>query len=54
MHYDENHPPEQCANTPNWWRLACELSKFKEPEKALNLLLAIAGPMLKEDSHDGQ
>lgn len=45
--------PEKYANKPNLWRLACELSKFKEPEKALNLLLAIAGPTLKEGG-DGQ
>ena len=25
--------PKKYANTPNLWRLACELSKFKEPEK---------------------
>ena len=46
--------PKKYANTPNLWRLACELSKFKEPEKALNLLLAIAGPMLKEDGDEQQ
>ena len=40
--------PKKYAHTPNLWRLACEPGKFKEPEKALNLLLAIAGPMLKE------
>lgn len=46
-----NHPPEY-ANYPNLWRVACELSKLKEPYKALDLLLDLAGPMLEEDDHD--
>ena len=29
--------PEECADKPNLWRLACELSKFEDPEKALAL-----------------
>ncbi len=47
---------EKYAHKPKLWRVVCELSKFKEkePEKALNLLLAIAGPMLKEGGHDEQ
>ena len=53
LHYDENHPPEQYAKTPNLWRLACELSKFKNPYKTLDMVIAIAGPMLKEGG-DGQ
>lgn len=53
MHYDENHPPEQYAKTPNLWRLACELSKFKNPYMTLDMVIAIAGPMLKEGG-DGQ
>lgn len=46
------NPPPEYANYPNLWRLACELSKLKEPYKALDMLLAVAGPMLKEDDHD--
>lgn len=42
------------AQKPNLWRLACELSKFKEPYKALDMPLALAGPMLKEADHDQQ
>lgn len=45
--------PEKYADTPNLWRLACELSKFKNPYKTLDMVIAIAGPMLKEDE-DGQ
>ena len=41
--------PEEYANKPNLWRLACELSKFEDPEKVLALMLAIAGPMLKKE-----
>lgn len=41
--------PEQYANKPNMWRVACELAKFKEPYKALDMLMALAGPMLKQE-----
>ena len=34
--------PKKYANTPNLWRLACELSKFKNPYKACDMLLALA------------
>lgn len=44
--------PEKYADRPNLWRVACELSKFKEPDKALDMLLALAGPMLRGDGHD--
>ena len=37
------------AETPNFFRLAKELSKFKNPYKAADMLLALAGPSLKED-----
>lgn len=40
------------AQKPNLWRVACELSKFKEPYKTLDMLLA--GPLLKEGDHDEQ
>ena len=47
--------PEEYANRPNLWRLACELSKFDNPYKAADLLLAISGPMLKKEAdHDEQ
>lgn len=54
MHHDMNHPPKKYANTPNLWRVACELAKFKNPERAVKMLLALAGPMLKEVDHDEQ
>lgn len=45
--------PEKYANTPNLYRVACELAKFKDPYKALNVMLALAGPLLKEaPAHD--
>ena len=37
------------AETPNFFRVARELSKFKSPYKAADMLLALAGPSLKED-----
>lgn len=40
--------PEKYANKPNLWRLACELSKFNEPYKAVDALRTLAGPLLKE------
>ena len=46
--------PEKYADTPNLWRVACKLSKFKNPYKAVDALLAVAGPMLKEADHDEQ
>ena len=46
------NPPPEYANHPNLWRVARELSKCKEPYKALGLLLTLAEPMLKEDDHD--
>ena len=53
MHHDMSRPPEQYAHKPNLWRVACELSRFKDPYKALDMLLALAGPLLKEGG-DGQ
>lgn len=40
--------PERCADTPNFLRLAQELNKFKHPDKAADMLLALAEPLLKE------
>lgn len=54
MHYDMSRPPEKYADMPNLWRVACELAKFKDPHKACDMLLALAGPMLKEADHDEQ
>ena len=45
---DMSRPPEKYANMPNLWQVACELAKFKDPYKACDILLALAGPMLKE------
>ena len=36
------------SETPNFFRIAKELSKFKSPYKAADTLLAVAGPILKE------
>lgn len=41
--------PEKCANAPNLRPTACELSESKDLYKALDMLLALAGPMLKEE-----
>lgn len=46
------NPPPEYADKPNLWRLACELSKFKNPYKATDVLLAFTGPILKEGDHD--
>lgn len=46
-----NLVPKKYANKPNLWRVACELAKLKEPYKALNMLLAMAGPKLKEEQN---
>lgn len=40
---------------PRLYRVACELSKFEDPYKALDVLLALAGQTPKrEDNHDEQ
>lgn len=40
---------------PCMYRVACELSKFEDPYKALDVLLALAGQTPKrEDNHDEQ
>ena len=45
-----NEKPERGIDTPNFQRLAQELNRrFKNPYKAADMLLTIAGPMLKED-----
>lgn len=41
--------PEKYANRPNLWRVACELSKFKNPDKVLAALVTVAGPMLEQE-----
>ena len=48
-----NEKPECCADTPNFLRLAQELNRrFKNPYKAADMLLAVAGSILREE--DGQ
>lgn len=50
-----NETKELYQRKPRLYRVAIELSKFDDPYKALDLLLALAGPMLKkEDNHDEQ
>lgn len=41
----------RCAK-PNLWRVACELSKCKEPYKVLDMLMALAVPMLRGRGHE--
>lgn len=40
--------PEKYANRPNLWRVAYELAKFEDPHRTVDMLMALAGPMLKE------
>lgn len=42
-----SRPPEQYAGKPNLWRVACELSTFKDPYRALNALMAALGADMK-------
>lgn len=42
-------PKYRPEDYPNLWRVACELSKCKEPYKVLDLLLALAGPVLERE-----
>ena len=48
-----SYTPEQIAKVaaekPNLWWLACELSKFKDSYRVANALLAVAGPILKQE-----
>ncbi len=43
-------PPPEHANTPNLWRLACEIAKYKNHDRVLAGLLAI----LEEANHNEQ
>lgn len=45
--------PRQYADKPNLWRLACELSKFKNPYAAFNVAMAMASPILEKSKEDG-
>lgn len=51
MNHDNFQSPER-IDTPNFLRLAHELNKFKNPRVAADLVLAVAGPILREE--DGQ
>lgn len=52
---DDGMKPLEYSDRPNLRRVVCELAKFKEPYKTADLLLTIAGPMLKEETdHDEQ
>lgn len=45
--------PKQYADKPNLWRVACELSTYKEPHKVLNALMAILSADMKgEQRHE--
>lgn len=44
--------PEKYADTPNLWRVACELSRCKNPYKILDLMLDLAGPLLDQEKED--
>ena len=39
---------------PRLYRVALELSKFDDPYKALDMLLALVGSTQEEDNHDEQ
>lgn len=49
-----NSLPEKCANKPNLWRVVSELSKLRDPYRAVDMLLAIAGPALKQVEDEGR
>lgn len=38
---------------PRLYRVACELSKFDDPYKALELMLALAGPIMRKNPRSG-
>ena len=38
---------------PRLYRVACELSKFDDPYKALELMLALAGPIMRKNPLPG-
>ena len=44
--------PEQYANKPNMWRVACERAKFKEPYKAADMLLAALSSRKEDWQHE--
>ena len=46
---------ELCQRKPRLYQVALELSKFDDPYKALDMLLALVGSTQnKEDNHDEQ
>lgn len=50
-----NTDKELYQRKPRLYRVALELSKFDDPHKALNMLLALVGSTQnKEDNHDKQ
>lgn len=50
-----NTDKELCKRKPRLYRVALELSKFDDPHKALDMLLALVGStQKKENNHDEQ
>lgn len=43
-----NHLSEKYANKPNLWRVACELSKSKDMDKAMDITARILRSGVKE------
>ena len=44
--------PEKYANKPNLWRVAQELATYEDPYRVLNALMALDGPLLKQERED--
>ena len=42
------------ARKPRLWRVACEMARLNIPVEAVKMIVALAGPMLKEAGHDEQ
>lgn len=50
-----NHSlPEKYANKPNLWWVVSELSRLRDPYRAVDMLLAVAGPALKQVEDEGR
>ena len=47
MHHDTPRPPALCVRKPRLYRVACELSTYEEPYRALDALMAILSAGMK-------
>lgn len=48
----EERIEEERTKRPNLWRVACEMARLNIPVEAVEMIVTLAGPMLKEDDHD--